>query len=588
MIDILDNIKQFLANLQLAAGRSNDNGIRLRFGNVEAMLLPRSTLLIRGKFAAIDREAGFSWVRRKGSFYIRPRLESNPHIVISGMSGFGKSTLFKSLLLDIVNCKLPCLIFDAHNEHGNIVRSLGGSDHNAIYSGINILELDGASVSERISELSRLFKEIYSLGYVQTTKLSECLWYTYRKAGARSRSDRTLNTAPTVKDLVDELNIFIKNARGVGERNTLMHLKDRISLLNSTAFTGSFITMRQLQEGLHSFSLANIKSREAQLIYIGELLSRIYSMMHDSERHNALRLYIMIDEAQFLTDNSGSNSIISKLIEEGRKYGIGVIMVTHAASTLNRKIIANASTFVSFYARDPMELSFVTKLLSGNNTAMIDAVRNRINVLRQNQVLLISSVMRSPVLISTPRFDEINIARPEPDVEDVKDMLSVKAKRPAKLSDMQQSDQNITSIIQVLVKEGFLDYFKDDYDNGVEWIMHHNASLSLEHEIWVARISEAIGRAGIENRVIDNSNGPDISVSTGNRRIAIEYETGRKAMESTSKMITSRFGQYSQVIVVTRPELVGYYRDCIKEKEVLVIGTDTVGTLAATLTRSMG
>ena len=193
------------------------------------------------------------------------------------------------MLVGIRKAGVACIVFDAHNEHSDSVIGLGGIVHNTLYSGINVLELDGASVSERISELTRLLREIYSLGYIQATKLSECLWYTYRKAGARSRSDRKLATIPTIKDLVDELNIFIRNSRTVGEKNTLFHLKDRLSLLNSSAFTNSSVKMRDITNGLHSFSLASMKSKEAQLIYIGELLSRLYATMyHDNKNRIAL------------------------------------------------------------------------------------------------------------------------------------------------------------------------------------------------------------------------------------------------------------------------------------------------------------
>ncbi|MFI5412437.1 MAG: hypothetical protein ACHQX1_00935, partial [Candidatus Micrarchaeales archaeon] len=180
-------------------------------------------------------------------------------------------------------------------------------------------------------------------------------------------------------------------SKGVGERNTLLHLKDRLALLNSSAFAGQSIGMEGIDKGLNSFSLAGMKSREARIIYIGELLNRLYAKMHDSERQHCVKLYIMIDEAQFLVDETGNNSIITKMIEEGRKYGVGVIIVTHAASTLNKKIMANCSTFATFYAREPSEVSYIAKVLSGSSNDVTDAVKRRIGTLRGNQVIMISS-----------------------------------------------------------------------------------------------------------------------------------------------------------------------------------------------------
>jgi hypothetical protein len=540
--------------------RSKMPTMRLYIGKIRYVLLPQKRLFIKsGKYTVLDSEMGFGWMKRKGDFFVYPKKESNPHMVISGMSGFGKSTLFKSILLDIMNFGLPCIIFDAHNEHSEIVRSLNGRVHNAIYSGINILDLDGASVSERISELSRLFRQIYGLGYIQTTKLSECLWYTYRKFGARSRSDKSISKPPTIKDLLDELNIFIKNSRSIGEKNTLMHLKDKISLLNSSAFSGNFTTMDELQKGLHSFALANMKSRESQLIYIGELLSRIYSTMHDMKGQHTLRLYIMIDEAQFLTDNSDNNSIISKLIEEGRKYGIGVIIVTHAASSLNKKIIANASSFITFYAREPTEVSFISKVLSGGDVMKMNAVRGMLGKLKQSEAILVSSIVRSPVLISTPVYTDIRAdAGLIPEAE-FKELLRMKAKRPVRVSEI--DPKGIYSVlIGKLVGTRFLELFEDEFDNRERWIMLHNGALSLEHEMCVNRISSCLSANEIPNSIIDNSQGPDISVLKGEKRIAIEYETGLKRMESTLDMVKARLYKYSFVIIITKPEMAENYR----------------------------
>jgi len=575
----MKNLLKKLGSLIGFVAEGNSNYMKLRFGRCRYMLGTRASMALNVRRPFLELQSG-AWRGKHGDLCISPKFEPNPHIVISGMSGFGKSTLFKSLLLDVRKFGVSCIIFDAHDEHSGIVRGLHGSAHNAMYSGINILALDGASVSERISELTRLFKEIYGLGYIQATKLSECLWYTYRKAGARGRSDRTLTSSPSIRELLDELNIFIRNSKTVGERNTLLHLKDRMSLLNSSAFSGSSLDTKDISNGLHSFSLANMKSKEAQLIYVGELLSRLYANMHDGKRDNSLRLYIMIDEAQFLVDNSGNNSIIAKLIEEGRKYGVGVIIVTHAASTLNRKIMANSSTFVTFYAREPSEVSYISKLLSGNNQSAVDAVRNRIGALKENEAILISGRFRSPVVIETPKFDDL----PEIELGIVSDsetagLLSTIARKPIRLHSAPQKTQSAD--LSKLIAAGMIDRFTLDFDGKKEdWLMLHNNSISIEHEVWVAKLSELLTSANITNRIIDNSNGPDIMVLHNGKRIAVEYETGSKSSESTAKMIDARVKSYDEIIMVVNDNSFARYANSFKNNGLKIIPVDEAGSLA--------
>lgn len=573
MNDILDKLLKFYKEL---AGRfvadGNNNYMRLRFGRCMYVLGTRASMALNVKRPLLEVQVG-AWRRKHGDLYISPKFEPNPHIVISGMSGFGKSTLFKSLLLDVRKSKVSCIIFDAHDEHSGIVRGLQGSVHNAMYSGINILALDGASVSERISELTRLFKEVYGLGYIQATKLSECLWYTYRKAGARGRSDRTLASSPSIKELIDELNIFIRNSRTIGEKNTLLHLKDRLSLLNSAAFSGSSLNAKGISSGLHSFCLANMKSKEAQLIYVGELLNRLYASMHDGQRDNSLKLYIMIDEAQFLVDNSGNNSIIAKLIEEGRKYGVGVMIVTHAASTLNRKIMANSSTFVTFYAREPSEVSYISKLLSSSNQGAVDAIRNRIGALKENEAIVISGRYRDPILVETQRFKDLIINENEiPTKPGIVDLLKMNPKIPIKFDDRYNED------ISKQVSSGALDRFTLEFDGKREdWLMLHNNSVSIEHEVWVIKLSELLNSAGINNRIIDNSNGPDIMAFHNGRKIAVEYETGSKSSQSTAKMIDARMKDYAAVIMVVNDNSFTRYVNTFKTVGLRIIAASDAG-----------
>jgi hypothetical protein len=90
--------------------------------------------------------------------------------------------------------------------------------------------------------------------------------------------------------------------------------------LNTVAFARNFVDIEQLKHGINSFSLAELKNREAQIIYISELLRRLYSIMKEREKEKGPDFYIMLDEAQFLISSSESGGeIISKLISEGRK-----------------------------------------------------------------------------------------------------------------------------------------------------------------------------------------------------------------------------------------------------------------------------
>jgi type IV secretory pathway VirB4 component len=112
MNDFLYKIKVLIRKMiAIFAAESGNKHARLRFGSIDAVLSNRKSMFLNSRkpFA----EGAIGWQRKRGDLFIIPKLEPNPHIVISGMSGFGKSTLFKSLLLNIRNAGISCIIFDA-------------------------------------------------------------------------------------------------------------------------------------------------------------------------------------------------------------------------------------------------------------------------------------------------------------------------------------------------------------------------------------------------------------------------------------------------------------------------------------------
>ena len=580
----MNAIKSIKNIIDRISKKPRDGTLRLCMGDAREVLLPRKRLFYRHNFNGMNLTEipGFAWKRTCFRLYLKPGEEPNPHIVIAGMSGFGKSSLFKHMLVDFACAHTPCIVFDAHNEHETLVRALNGTVYDARYSGINLMELAGATVAERISELTRMFKEVYSLGYIQATKLSQCLWYVYRKAGATDRLATSLDRVPTVRDILSELNVFIGNAKGIGEKNTLLHLHDRLSLLDSTAFSSS-VNTQSLGRGVCSFSLAGMKSREAQTIYIGELLRRIYLQMHSNSKEQGIHMCIAIDEVQFLTGSSDAcSAVIRSLIEEGRKYGLCIIIVTHAASGLSRQIVANASAFVAFYAREPSEASYVAKLLAGNDTMRAYEVAERMRLLKQNEAMMISCNARNPLLVATPDIKQLEMrlvshsTRDSPTSDNAAEILA-KTRKPVPYDSLVK--EYGAEPVEEQIEKGALEKFSIRWRGKDEtWLMLRSRSESAEHKVCVHKIHEMLDGQGIRNFITSGSKGPDIVAHCNIGEVAIEYETGRKKLSESAAMIRSRCGRYASVVVFANSGAYRFYKNYFENSDVRVldIGEDAV------------
>ncbi|MGC8730533.1 MAG: ATP-binding protein [Candidatus Micrarchaeia archaeon] len=468
-----------------------------------------------------------SWKPAFGNFKFDPAKEINPHLLIAGTSGAGKSSLLKSLMLSISEAGISLLLLDTESEHSKTVEQIGGKVYSASRGGLNLFSLDGLSVSQRIEHISGLLKLVFGLGYIQSFKLSECLWYTYRKAGASTKEDKNIANIPSGSDLMKEISIFIKNSKSATERNMLEHLSGKIRIVSGLISSSSSIDIERILNGINSISLAELKTSEERYIFLNETLDKIYNKMHERAQTHRLGLYIIIDEIESFVKSSNGKSIITSIIEEGRKYGIGTILVTHSVSGMDKEVAANASTFVIFKTTEPTELNYVTNLLS-NSEAERKVLSEKIRSLKPGYAIARTSSSKTyEIRARTPQLQQCLEAK------------DLQYASPASSSTGVYAGNNLAM-----------------KDEGSESIAHIK-NPSLEHEARLSLIAECFRRNSIKFYFLRN--GPDIVAFYNSKRIAIEYETGRKSFLATRKMLESRTG-YEMVIVVVNDAFASRYK----------------------------
>ncbi|EQD49132.1 AAA ATPase, partial [mine drainage metagenome] len=368
--------------------------------------------------------------------YIDLGAEPNPHVLVVGSSGYGKSTLLKRMVGELGRKHIPAIIFDGHSEHEGMVRGMGGKVYDASKYGINIFSLDGLTINERADSVAKLFSEVYGLGYLQEFSLRQCISYMYRKHADRITGK--LDRVPNIRDLLREIDIFIANSRSTAEANRLRQIKGRIALLSAGAFSGSGAELGRLARGLSSFSLAGMHSNEAMMIYIHELLGRLYMNMKGNDKEKGIKLFIIIDEGDSLLDKgSQSSGIISRLISEGRKYGLGVIIVTHSASNLSNSIVGNASTLIAFRTREPSDINYVSNIIAYGDPERSGAVRLMLGKLDQHSAILVNYTVKKPVVFISNNVAEAAVLPKAADA-DISNFIVAEASKPIKLADLQE------------------------------------------------------------------------------------------------------------------------------------------------------
>ena len=504
-------------------------------------------------------EKGWRWVKARGRLALDMAHSANRHIVIVGSSGYGKSTMLEAIADGVCGLGVPIVMFDAHGEHRNMISALGGRTHDSSVSGINILSLDGISEKARAREVSYSIARTYALGYLQRLKLNQCILYTYRKFRGAGRE-------PDVGDLVAEINIFIRRSRSAGEKNRLYQIKDRVEELDYGTFSGSSFSIEGVFNGVNSFDLSQIYGSDAKMLYIEELLKRLYSRMPEAKAAGAPRMYIMIDEGRSMIETGASAEIVNSIMEEGRKFGYAVVLVAHNASELSKQIISNAGTLIAFKSKEPSDMNYIANIVSGG-TQNTQEVKNMMARLGVGQAIVSGGSIRSPTVIRVLRRSYIQAP-----AADRHNSAYERLAGPIRLDELiGENGEQRSRELYSLLNSGKAEMFDFKLNGANErWIMR-KSNQSAEHAVMVKKIAENAASSGIWCRIYNNSNGPDLVAYYGGKRIAIEYETGRKSIMDSTRMITSRKNAFAKTVVIVNDSHIDEYRKAVHD-EAMVVG----------------
>ena len=280
----------------------------------------------------------------------------------------------------------------------------------------------------------------------------------------------------------------------------------------------------------------------------------------------------MIDESQVLINESEECSgVLTKFIEEGRKYGRGVLIVTHMSSRLNRQVVANASAFMAFYSREPTEAAYVARIMSSNRDEEL-AVRSKLAGLGDGEALVMSANDRRPKVVSTLMLHP----KVAPHLGDGAGRIDL-PDRPMRIgvfcSEAGRGEEDVHKVVETGSSLFAVD--------GEEWVMKPRPHLSIEHEVMVIKMREVVRNSGRESYIHDRANGPDIVAYGKDGRVAIEYETGSKDLGESLAMFSSRKPGFSKVIVVVNDRALDRYREALDGTDTPVIGASYISTLPA-------
>ncbi len=117
-------------------------------------------------------------------------------------------------------------------------------------------------------------------------------------------------------------------------------------------------------------------------------------------------LFVMEEAHSYLNDNFQgiASSIVQRIVKEGRKYGIGAMIVSQRPSEINSTILSQCGTFFAMRLSNHTDRSHITGAITDN----LEGLTNMLPILRTGEALILGEAVKLPMrtMIEAPPKDK--------------------------------------------------------------------------------------------------------------------------------------------------------------------------------------
>ncbi len=371
-------------------------------GGIEALYKKGVTIGIGTHMLSLPKEKGRKpeWKEIKPeTLKLDPWVQRNPHILILGDSGSGKSFLAKIIAEEKARIGENVVIMDMHGEYGELVE-IGYARANPYALELNPLDLDGESPSTRAMEFSYMVSELFNLGALQRALLIDVLREAYALKGIYDEDPKTWEKSPpSLRDVIGLITERSKMERRGDEKARLEALRRYLELLN--IHEESRMNIEDMAEGNVILELNKAPNPVFQQIETFVILRKLF--LYKQKKKG--RLTIILDEAHRITGKQKLRESLESLVAEARKFDISFIIITQSPKSLSSGIFANTATKIVFRISEASSLEQVARNLTPiHNRLVIDTIKDKIKTLPPRHAVLYSDQTNTLIILETPHY----------------------------------------------------------------------------------------------------------------------------------------------------------------------------------------
>jgi len=321
-------------------------------------------------------------------------IVTSEHMCILASTGSGKSYLAGVMAEELMKPynASAMLIIDPHGEYHTLREIVGMKEfrESTYIPEVRIFSKDDVKI--RLSELS--YDEMISILPEITEKMESFLNSAYRKLE---------NTRFTSRDLIKVI-----EEMGENDEMTVRALSWRVRryMMNSEVIDDfKHLELNDLiRPGQCSvIQLTEMDDRDQQLL-VAVLMRRILNARVGSEKgyitsgesYLPYPVFIMIEEAhRFASRDSKSHRILKTILSEGRKFGVGVCLISQRPSKIDPDILSQCMNQVIMRIINPADQDNIRMSIESVGRDLLDELPG----LTKGQAILAGASVNTPVLI---------------------------------------------------------------------------------------------------------------------------------------------------------------------------------------------
>ncbi len=293
----------------------------------------------------------------------------NPHLMITGETGSGKTQATKAILADMRPFEIPALILDFKDDYSELVYAetegfsvYDPSDQSLPFNPLApaIDPRSGrANPTHHLHQLTDIIKRIYRLGDQQAYRLREAMKAVYEAAGVPTRAfvPDADQTYPAFEAVQEELHEDKDNQALLGRMSPIFDLE----LFSSGAQVTDFASVAELNTVIR---LAQLPGDEVKNSVAEFFLMALYNYLIRQPQSHQLAQIAVLDEAWRLVESP----FLEPLMREGRAFGLGVVIASQFPTDLPTAVAGSTATKLYFSQTNVEQIRDIQRTILGKTS----------------------------------------------------------------------------------------------------------------------------------------------------------------------------------------------------------------------------